>query len=184
MMGRKICGLFILIGILGILSCQNTSEKKDIKNKTVQNNILQQPDGTISLKVDKADCYQDAVNPSSNTAEWNVKVSKSGRFDVWLSSATKDTTDLKYNNSVMLSILDNRIEARPACDKIIRNSSEVSYPYFRADSFLGSLYIQDTGLYNIQIISEKIILNDIKKGTSADPENSKLLSVFLTPISR
>ena len=57
----------------------------------------------------------------------------------------------------MLSILDNRIEALPACDKIVHNSSDVSYPYFRADSFMGSLYIQDTGLYNVQIISEKII---------------------------
>jgi hypothetical protein len=149
----------------------------------VQNKILQQKDGTISLKVDKADCYQDMVNPSSNTAEWNVVVSKSGRFNVWLSSATKDTTDLKYNNSVMLSILDNRIEAYPACDKIVHNSNDVNYPYFRADSFIGSLYIQDTGLYNIQIISEKIV-KDFKKGVSSGSENSKLLSVFLTPITR
>jgi hypothetical protein len=73
-----------------------------IENQIVQNKILQQEDGTISLKVDKADCYQDKVNPSSNTAEWNVRVSKSGRFNVWLSSATKDTTDLKYDNSVKL----------------------------------------------------------------------------------
>ena len=29
-------------------------------------------------------------------------VSKSGRYDVWLSSATIDTTDLKYKNSVLL----------------------------------------------------------------------------------
>ena len=97
------------------------------------------------------------VNPSSNTAEWNVVVSKSGRFNVWLSSATKDTTDLKYKNSVMLSILDNRFEALPECDKIIQNSIDVSYPYFRADSFMGSLYIQDTGVYNVQVISEKIV---------------------------
>lgn len=150
----------------------------------VQSKIMQQEDGTISLIVDKADCYQDIVNPSSNTAEWNVVVSKSGRFNVWLSSATKDTTDLKYNSSVMISILDNRLEARPACDKIIHNSSDVTYPYFRADSFIGSLYIQDTGLYNIQIISEKIVQKDIRKGESSASENSKLLSVFLTPITR
>jgi hypothetical protein len=84
----------------------------------------------------------------------------------------------------MLSILDNRIEARPACDKIIHNSSDVTYPYFRADSFLGSLYIQDTGMYNIQIISEKIIPKDIKKAELSGSDNSKLLSVFLTPITR
>jgi len=55
-----------------IFSCKNTGEPKETKNKVVQNKILQQSDGTISLKVDKADCYQDMVNPSSNTAEWNV----------------------------------------------------------------------------------------------------------------
>ena len=183
-MDRKTYWLLIFGGVALFYSCNNTGEQKETKNKIVQNRILQQDDGTISLKVDKADCYQDMVNPSSNTAEWNVVVSKSGRFNVWLSSATKDTTDLQYSNSVMLSILDNRIEAHPACDKIIHNSSDVTYPYFRADSFMGSLYIQDTGLYNIQIISEKIIPVDYKKGGSSSAENSKLLSVFLTPITR
>src|SRR5664280_555278 len=183
-MVRKICGLLILIVGVFLYSCNDAGVKKGTKNQIVKNKILQQQDGTISLKVDKADCYQDAVNPSSNTAEWNVRVSKSGRFNVWLSSATKDTTDLKYKNSVMLSILDNRIEARPACDKIIRNSSDVIYPYFRADSFVGSLYIQDTGLFNVQIISEKIVPGDIRKGESSVTENSKLLSVFFTPVIR
>lgn len=173
-----------MIGVTLFYSCNNTVKPDENKKIRAENKILQQEDGTISLKVDKAECYSDMLNPSSNTAEWNVVVSKSGRFNVWLSSATKDTTDLKYNNSVMLSILDNRIEARPACDKIILNSTDVTYPYFRADSYLGSLYIQDTGLYNIQIISEKIIPKDIKKGESSGIENSKLLSVFLTPVTR
>jgi hypothetical protein len=84
----------------------------------------------------------------------------------------------------MLNILDKRIEVRPSCDKIFRNSTDVSYPYFRADSFLGSLYIQDTGLFNIQIISEKIIPKNIGTGAAYDVENSKLLSVFLTPIKQ
>lgn len=183
-MCRRTYGLLILIGVTLLYSCNNISEQKETKNKIVQNRILQQEDGTISLKIDKAECYQDMIDPSSNTAEWNVFVSKSGRFNVWLSSATKDTTDLQYSNSVMLSILDNRIEGRPACDRIIHNSSDVTYPYFRADSFMGSLYIQDTGLYNIQVISEKIVPKDYKKGESSSAENSKLLSVFLTPITR
>jgi len=183
-MSRRTYGLLILSGIVLLYSCNSINDMKDAKDKIVQNKILQEKDGTISLKVEKADCYQDMVNPSSNTAEWNVVVSKSGRFNVWLSSATKDTTDLQYNNSVRLSILDNKLEARPACDKIIRNSSDVSYPYFRADSFMGSLYIQDTGLYNIQVISEKILPKDYGKGESSSSESSKLLSVFLTPITR
>lgn len=175
----------ILITVIVLFqSCSNTGGQKNIIGKTVQNKILQQQDGTISLKVDKADCYQDIVNPSSNTAEWNVLVKKSGRFNVWLTSATKDTTDLKYTNSVKLSILDNRLEARPGCDKIIHNSGDISYPYFRADSFLGSLYIQDTGLFNIQIISEKIVSKAIRNQAEIDTENSKLISVFLTPIKQ
>jgi hypothetical protein len=178
-MYRKIIGSVVMIGVLAY-SCNNSGVQTASKNEPVNNEILQQSDGTISLKVEKADCYQDKTNPASNTAEWSVFVSKSGRFDVWMSSATKDTTDLKYHNSVKLSILDNRIETVPACDKIIRNSGEVSYPLFRADSFLGSLYIQDTGLYNVQMISEKILTKDNKK----DLENSKVLSVFLKPATR
>jgi hypothetical protein len=183
-MSRKIYWLLWLIGIVIFYSCGNTGVQKEPKISVVRNKILQQADGTISLKVDKADCYQDEVNPSSNTAEWSVLVSKSGRFNIWLSSATKDTTDLKYNNSVKLSILDNRFEVHPACDKIVRNSSDVAYPYFRADSFLGSLYIQDTGLFNVQIISEKILTGDNKKGESTGSDNSKVLSVLLTPTTR
>ncbi len=178
-MNKKIFGLIVVAGVL-LCSCNNTGVDTESVGKPVNNKILQQTDGTISLKVDKADCYQDKSNPYTNTAEWSVFVSKSGRFDVWMSSATKDTTDLKYDSSVKLSILDNRLEAVPECDKIVLNSVDVAYPYFRADSFLGSLYIQDTGLYNIQIISEKIL----EKHNRKEVENSQLLSVSLKPITR
>jgi len=176
--------LLIMGGMVFLYACKNNGEHKETDNKSALNTIRQQEDGTISLKVEKADCYHDMVNPSINTAEWSVEVSKSGRFDVWLSSATRDTTNLRYKNAVMLSILDNRLEAKPECDKIIHNSGDVSYPYFRADSFMGSLYIQDPGVYNIQIISEKILPNDYRKEASSVSDESKLLSVVLTPILR
>lgn len=179
-MDRKFFLLLIFAGAALLYSC-NSGEQKMSKNNTVQNRILQQKDGTISLKVDNAACYRDNLDPSSNTAEWNVVVSKSGRFNVWLSSATKDTTDRLYQNSVMFSFQDNTIEARPTCDKIIHNSSDVSYPYFRADSFLGSLYIQDTGMYNVQIISDKILPKEDKADGSSSGINTKMLSVVLTP---
>lgn len=148
------------------------------------NKVLQQADGSISLHVKKADCYRDKVNPSSNTAEWNVVVSKSGRFNVWLTSATIDTTNLEYKNTVMLSVQDNHLEAQPAIDKVIKNSSDVNYPYFRADSFMGSLYIQDTGLYAVQIISDKILPEDPADDNSSSVTKTRLLSVFLTPVVR
>jgi hypothetical protein len=183
-MGRKLFTILVMAGVTLLYSCNNSGGKNDTSVWSAQNRIKQQDDGTISLKVDKAECYQDMANPESNTAEWNVVVSKSGRYNVWLSSSTKDTTNLKYKSTVMLSILDNRLEGRPACDRIIYNSSDVQYPYFRADSFMGSLYLKDTGLYNIQIISEKIIPKDFKQDGSEISDESKLLSVFLTPIVR
>lgn len=181
---RRVFYVFaVVFGVILIYSCNNIVISNEGSRVIAVNRIIQQDDGTISLKLDRAECYSDMVNPSSNTAEWNVVVSKSGRYEVWLSSATKDTTDLQYKNSVMLSILDNRIEARPACDKIFQNSTDVTYPYFRADSFIGSLFIQDTGLYNIQIISEKIIPYESKNSGFSISESTKFLSVFLTPIT-
>jgi hypothetical protein len=180
-MKRKIIVLIVIGGMIFFYSCKNVVKPEASNNSNTENTILQDKDGTISLNVDNAECYHDMVNPSSNTAEWNVVVSKSGRFDVWLSSATKDTTNLKYKNKVMLNIHENRLEARPACDRIILNSTDVSYPYYRADSFIGSLYIQDTGLINIQVISEKIIPKNYSGGNSGDSDNSKLLSILFTP---
>ena len=181
-MVRKVFVWMVLIGVMLFSSCNNSGNSKKESKIVSANKILQQEDGTISMKIEKAACYHDMANPSSNTAEWDVVVSKSGRYDVWMSSATKDTTDLKYKNSVKLSILEKRFEARPVCDKVFLNSGEVSRPYFRADSFIGSLYIQDTGIYNVQIISEKIIPGDYKADNTSDTNQSKLLSVFLTPV--
>jgi hypothetical protein len=183
-MRRNIFVWVMMIVVISIHSCNNTTKPDKGIAKRTENKVLQQSDGCIKLKVDKAECYSDTENPESNTAEWNVLVSKSGRFDVWLSSSTKDTTDLKYKNNVSLSILDNRLEAHPACDNVFLNSSDVSYPYFRADSFIGSIFIQDTGVYNIQLISEKILPKDLAIIESSVNDNSKLLSVSLTPASR
>jgi len=181
-MRRKLFAWLVLIGVTLFSSCSNADRSTGNRKIIAENKIAQQEDGTISLKIDNAECYHDMTNPASNTAEWHVVISKSGRFNVWLSSATKDTTDMHYQNSVKLSIHDNQLETRPICDKVFQNSSDVSRPYYRADSFMGSLYIQDTGVYSIQVISDKIIPKDYKADKSSDYNQTKLLSVFLTPI--
>lgn len=179
MKGRKNILSVMLMLVVFVYSCGRQGEVVDNKENRMDT-VLQDPDGTISLKVAKADCYHDMSNPKSNTAEWNVKVLKSGRYNVWLSTATKDTTDLKYNNKVLLNIHENQIEGRPKCDKVILNSSDVNYPYFRADSFMGSLYIKDTGVFNIQVISDRIVPGDYKESHPAE-DLTMLLSVFFTP---
>jgi hypothetical protein len=183
-MRREKSGWMLIVGIIFLGSCSNTNDHIKVGNSSEINKVLQQEDGSISLHVKKAECYSDKVNPSSNTAEWNVVVSKSGRFNVWLASATTDTNNLEYNNTVLLSVEDNRLEAQPSNHKVVKNSSEVNYPYFRADSFMGSLYIQDTGLFEVQIISDKIIPEDKINSAASAGERTKLLSVFLTPVVR
>jgi hypothetical protein len=134
--------------------------------------------------VENATCYSDAVNPSSNTAEWNVVVSKPGTYKVWLSSATRDTTSLSYFNSVKISLLDKLIEVNPEIDKIVLNSADVSYPYFRADSYAGSFYISEPGEYSIQVISEKVLTKEAMNRVPSGLNDTKLMSVILTPMTR
>jgi hypothetical protein len=174
---RKIFLPVILISV--IVSCNNNASIDS--GKPENEFITQKDDGTISLNVKKADCYANVKDPSENTAEWNVKILKSGRYHVWISSATRDTTTLNYNNSVYVNFDETHIEGVPECDKIVYNSTDVSYPYFRADSFLGTVFIQDTGAYNVQVISEKILPEQQGSAMMSDDEISKLISVSLTP---
>ena len=171
-----------MFGVALIGSCNSEVRSDGRSSLVAENKILQQKDGTISLRIDKAECYHDMVHPSTNTAEWNIVVSRSGRYDVWLSSATRDTTNLRFKNSVLLSIRDDRLEALPIVNRVVQNSSDVSRPYYQADSFMGSLYIQDTGSCSVQIISDKIRpKNFIPAGSSAD-DQTKILYVSLKPV--
>jgi hypothetical protein len=168
----------ISLGAGLVMGCgqQSASDNADA------NTIVQQDDGTLSLKMESAALYNDMVNPSSNTAEWNVQVSKPGRFKVWLSSATRDTTSLDYDNPVKINLLDNELNVTPACDRVVLSSGDVSYPYFRADSYAGSLFISEPGKYNIQVISEKVLPKEATAQLSTDA--TRLVSVILTPMTR
>jgi hypothetical protein len=146
--------------------------------------IQQQADGTISLNMDKASCYNDVQNPSSNTAEWDFVVSKAGRYSVWLSSATVDTMHLQYASSVKISLLDERLDVKPVGDKIVLDANDVKYPYYRADSYMGSFYIQEPGEYSIQVISEKVMPQKDVASAPATSNHTKLMSVILTPMTR
>lgn len=177
---RKIISFGILISVLYIsYSCKSTVAKGDNSAK-VENVITQDSDGTISLNLESATCYNDKIDPSSNTAEWSFNVVKPGRYDVWLSSMTKDTMDLQYANSVKINFLDVRLESIPIGNKIVEDSKDVQYPYFRADSYMGTFYFEVPGDYSIQLISEKVISqNDTESNTS---DHTKIRSLILSPI--
>jgi len=182
-MKRGIILWMVLLVPVFFASCNNSGKK--VNNKLAENTVVQRPDGTISLSLDKAQCYNDVKDPSANTAEWDVVVSRSGRYDVWLTSKTNDTSALSYTHDVRISVQDIRLEGHPGHVRIVRNSPDVSYPYFRADSFMGSMYIQDTGKFNVQVICEKILpADDTADKSDSGKGISKLISVSFTPVTR
>ena len=178
-MSKKVFTILSLVLLL-LWSCGRISESGDLS----ENAIVQESDGTLDLDMEKAICYSDLVNPESNTAEWNFVVSKPGTFKVWISSATKDTTSLSYVNSVKISLLDKHLEGNPECDVVVPDSDEVSYPYFRADSYMGSLYISEPGEYSIQLISEKVLSKEAMNTVKPEADETRLMSVILTPMTR
>jgi hypothetical protein len=181
-MKKRIFALSFSVVMLIVWSCANQGNVKN--SGDAENRILQGEDGTVSLKLDKAVCYNDAVNPSNNTADWNIVISKPGRFKVWLSSATKDTADLSYSSSVKVNILDDHMEVTPGVDKIVQNSDDVPHSYFRADSYVGSFYVSEPGEYNIQVISDKVIAKNTGSKNIPQIDDTMLLSVMLTPAIR
>lgn len=182
---RSICLKLSVLAILLIAySCGNSGTKQKADASKSVDKITQNDDGTLDLDLKKAAFYNDAANPSSNTAEWNIVVSKAGRYKVWLSSATIDTMHLEYDNSVKISLQDERLDVQPVGDKIILNSDDVKYPYYRADSYMGTFYIQDPGEYNLQVISEKVFIQSAHGNDTSSASRTKMMSVFLVPMTR
>jgi len=176
--------LLPIVIILILNSCGNHNQNSLRNGLSDTGKILQQEDGTLSLSLEKAAFYRDEIDPSCNTAEWNIVVSKPGRYNVWLSSATKDTMNLSYSSPVKIDLADERLEAKPIGDKIVLNANEVKFPYYRADSYMGTFYIQEAGEYNLQVISEKVLNKGAKTEVSPSEDNTKLMSVILTPMTR
>ncbi len=160
-------------------SCNNRKDTAVHEGK-----VTQQLDGSFLLKLDDADCYNDQTNPAGNTAEWKFIVPDAGRYKVWLSSATKDTINLGYSNSVKISLLDNHIEKIPECDKIVKDSKEVPFPYIRTDSYMGSFYFPEPGEYRIQVISEKVIAKKSGTTDNVQPDGTRIMSLILVPMTR
>lgn len=175
--------LFLITAIFAVLFLWACNRGSDKNSEEASNIILQEPDGTYVLKLEKAACYSDGTNPSSNTAEWRIKIAEPGRYKVWLTSATRDTTDLSYANTVKISFLDTQLEADPACDKIVGNLGDLDSRYFLTDSYMGTFYFAEPGEYYIQVVSEKVVPLEALNQNQSDAD-TKLMSVNLTPMTR
>lgn len=144
--------LLLLIIIAG--GCVN--KQADDLNKQKVPGITEQEDGSIVLDLEKAYLLQDSLHPDMNTAEWAFRVESTGRYELWLSSFTRDTMNLHYEVPVIINFEQKRIRANPIGNEIILDTPGTGKDYYRADSRLGSLYIDSPGDYRIQIVSAKV----------------------------
>jgi hypothetical protein len=76
--------------------------------------------------------------------------------------------------------MDKFLVAKPLFDKIILYSSDVNYPFYIADSYMGSIFIPASGQYNLQVVSEKIVSTH-GTANSFVSNDSWLVPVNLTP---
>lgn len=165
-----------------VSSCGNHGSSKVIDE--AGHRIIQQEDGTVLLKLSEAAMYKDPSDAAGNTAEWEVVITKPGRYKVWLTSATKDTMNLRYSNAVKISLMDDQLEGKPVCDNILENAGIVHDSYFIAESYMGSFFIQDSGEYKVQVISEKVDPKKIGKQNSSLMDDTMMISVNLAPATR
>lgn len=172
-------GVLVIVSVL-INGCTNKNEDKFKENDTAD--IIQQDDGKIILKLDDAYLFQDSLHPELNTAEWLFKANSTGRYELWLTSLTVDTMDLHYDIPVIVNFCDKRIQAKPIGNEIVHTAPDSGDTLFRAKSKLGSVYIEEPGNYNIQVISDKLRT----AGESSDsiyPFFTKFQSLILKPMT-
>ena len=152
---RKTGGI-VLVMVLSMVSCKD-NKGTDGTKPVGKNERISGHDGGVTLFIENADLMQVDSNPAYNTAEWSFKVDKPGRFDVWLSSITSDTSRLLYADNVTITAGDTRIEKVPVGDEIVTDDKNVRSPWFRADSHMGSVFFSEAGEYQIQVISDRVL---------------------------
>jgi hypothetical protein len=151
---RKI-GVVAAAVLLTGTSCREngvTAERKHGKNDRSFGH-----EGGVTLLIKDADLMQVDSNPQYNTAEWHFKVNKPGRYDIWLSSLTCDTSHLLFAENVTITAGDARIEKKPVGDEIVIDDKSVKSPWYRADSHMGSVFFSEPGEYQVQVISDRVM---------------------------
>lgn len=152
----KTTGGVVFIIILSLVSCKD-NKGTDGSKPVGSDDRISGRDGGVTLLIENADLMEVDSNPQYNTAEWSFEVKKPGRYDVWLSSITCDTSHLLYADNVTITAGDTRIEKMPVGDEIITDDKSVRSPWFRADSHMGSVFFSEAGEYQIQVISDRVL---------------------------
>lgn len=144
-----------LVIIYPMTACNDTGGAGKESMKARAEKSAGQAEG-VTLLISDAALIQIDSNPQYNTAEWHFTVHKAGRYDVWLSSLTCDTTHLNFVDSVVITAGDTRLTGRPVGDEIVTEDMSVKEPWYRADSHMGSIFFSKPGEYQVQVISDRV----------------------------
>lgn len=173
-------GIFTLAVLFGLSSCNHDGQNSGLIEQGKNHGAQAGNEGVVLLIAD-ADLIQLENKPQYNTAEWLFRVDKPGRYDVWLSSITLDTTSLNYADDVIITAGETRLAKRPVGDQIITQDKSVSQPWYRADSHMGSVYFSRPGEYPIQVISDKVEAHTADLSQISQDEQILINSVILKP---
>ena len=150
-----VSAVFGLIVLSAFNSCKDNGVA--VNDNSGNNDRTKNREVAVTLLITDADLIQVDSKPQYNTAEWNFSVKTPGRYDVWLSSLTCDTSHLRYKEKVTITAGDARIEKRPMGDEIVTNDPSVKQPWYRADSHMGSIFFSEPREYRVQVISDGVI---------------------------
>jgi len=176
---RKTGGIVLVI-IFIMVSCKD-NKGTDGSQTVGKNDRTTGNDGGVTLLIENADLIQVDSNPGYNTAEWSFKVDKPGRYDVWLSSITADTSNLLYADNVTITAGDTRLEKMPVGDEIVTDDNNVRSPWFRADSHMGSVFFSEAGEYQIQVISDRVLPHSSDAAKVNIDEHTLINSLIFKP---
>lgn len=172
-----------LVIVFPMTACNDTGGTGKESKKARSEKSAGQAEG-VTLLIRDAALIQVDSNPQYNTAEWHFTVHKAGRYDVWLSSLTCDTTYLSFGDSVIITAGDTRLTGRPVGDEIVTEDLSVKEPWYRADSHMGSIFFREPGEYQVQVISDRVEKLSADLSDLSVEKQTLINSLILKPMVR
>jgi len=171
---------FTLVVVVALTACNDNG--KSLNSKSGKNDKTLVREGGVTLLITDADLIEVDSNPRYNTAEWNFTVKDAGRYDVWLSSLTCDTAHLRFDDLVTITAGDERIEKKPMGDEIVTDDKSVKKPWYRADSHMGSIFFKEPGVYQVQVISDRVMTHSSDLSKVNIDKHTLINSLILKPM--
>jgi alpha-L-fucosidase len=93
-----------------------------------------------------------------NVAKWKVKVAEKGKYEIRLITYKKAGTNWEdeFNQDMIIRFGNKTKNVLPKEDKIVMDSDNCQYPYTEVHSHLGTFELETTGLFSVELGSNKI----------------------------